>query len=177
MPSPVAMMLWICASSKVMTGVPMYIFPSNGQVQGTRLFCFSIPGDGYNICAAIMNTLAPITPGSSDNIATARFAEILQANAPTAYIEVAFHDNAEEAQWIIDHKKDIAEAIVNGLCNYYGMKYVAPSEESEQPSAPASKKVGYRVQVGYFEVKANAERLRDELKGNGYDAFIVEVAK
>lgn len=122
-----------------------------------------------------MNTLAPITPGSSDNITIAMFAEILQANAPTAYIEVAFHDNKEEAQWIIDHKKDIAEAIVKGLCNHFGVKYVAP--EAEKPSEPVSTSTGYRVQVGYFEVKKNAERLRDELKSNGYDAFIVEVAK
>lgn len=157
--------------------IPIHTNAFNGQVQGTRLFCFSIPGDGYNICAAIMNTLAPITPGSSDNITTARFAEILQANAPTAYIEVAFHDNEEEAQWIIDHKKDIAEAIVKGLCSHFGMKYIAPSEEPEKPSDPVSASILYRVQVGAYSVKANAERMKRALEKDGYDAFIVEVAK
>lgn len=157
--------------------IPIHTNAFNGQVQGTRLFCFSIPGDGYNICAAIMNTLAPITPGSSDNITTARFAEILQANSPTAYIEVAFHDNPAEAQWIIDHKKDIAEAIVKGLCNYFGMKYIAPSEEPENPSEPVSTGILYRVQVGAYSVKANAERMKRALEKDGYDAFIVEVAK
>lgn len=33
----------------------------------------------------------------------------------------------------------------------------------------------YRVQVGAYEVKANAERLRDELKAKGYPGFIQEV--
>lgn len=33
----------------------------------------------------------------------------------------------------------------------------------------------YRVQVGAFENKTNAERLRDELKGKGYPGFIQEV--
>lgn len=33
----------------------------------------------------------------------------------------------------------------------------------------------YRVQVGAFSVYENAVRLRDELKKNGYDCFIVEV--
>lgn len=33
----------------------------------------------------------------------------------------------------------------------------------------------YRVQVGAFEVKSNAEHLRDELKGKGYPGFIQEV--
>ena len=32
----------------------------------------------------------------------------------------------------------------------------------------------YRVQVGAYSVKANAERMRDELKSKGYDAFIVK---
>lgn len=155
--------------------IPIHTNAFNGQVQGTRLFCFSIPGDGYNICKAVMDTLAPITPGNSDNITTARFAEILQANAPTAYIEVAFHDNKTEAQWIIDHKKDIAEAIVKGLCNHFGVKYVAP--EAEKPYEPVSTNTLYRVQVGAFSVKANAEKMMDKLKADGYDAFIVEVQK
>lgn len=33
----------------------------------------------------------------------------------------------------------------------------------------------YRVQVGVFSVYENAVRLRDEMKKNGYDCFIVEV--
>ena len=40
----------------------------NGQVQGTRLFSYDTSGTGYQICKAVMATLAPITPGESDNI-------------------------------------------------------------------------------------------------------------
>ena len=36
-------------------------------------------------------------------------------------------------------------------------------------------KTSYRVQVGTFRVYENAVRLRDKLKQNGYDCFIVEV--
>ena len=151
--------------------IPIHTNAFNGKVAGTRMFCFSIPGDGYNICKAIMETLAPITPGGSDNITTARFAEILQADAPTAYIEVGFHDNPTEARWIFDHTEDIAEAIVKGLCNYYGVQYAAPS--AQKPPDPVSSGTLYRVQVGAFGVRANAESLRDKLKAAGYDAFIV----
>lgn len=35
----------------------------------------------------------------------------------------------------------------------------------------------YRVQVGAFSVKANAERLRAELAGKGYSGFITEVTQ
>lgn len=153
--------------------IPIHTNAFNGKVSGTRMFCFSIPGDGYDICKAIMEALAPITPGESDNITTARFAEILQADAPTAYIEVGFHDNPTEARWIFDHTEDIAEAIVKGLCNYYGVKYAAPS--AQKPPDPVSSDFLYRVQIGAFSKYANAEALRDKLRALGFaDAFIKE---
>lgn len=138
----------------------------NTKVQGTRLMAFDLKGFGYKACEAIMETLAPITPGTSDNI-TARpgLYEVKNTKAPCAYIEVAFHDNKEEAQWIIDHKEDIAEALCKGLCNFYGVTYV-PKES-----------VIYRVQVGAFQKKAYAEELMRDLMKSGYDAFIVEGKK
>jgi len=90
--------------------IPIHTNAANGKVQGTRLFSFDAKGTGYKVCQSIMKTLAPITPGTSDSITVQSFYEITNANAPTAYIEVAFHDNVEEAKWIISHTKEIAEA-------------------------------------------------------------------
>ncbi len=114
--------------------MPIHTNAANGKVQGTRLFSFDTKGTGYKVCQSIMKTLAPITPGTSDSITVQSFYEITNANAPTAYIEVAFHDNKTEAKWIVEHTKEIAEAIVKGLCNYYGVKYVSESKPSEKPS-------------------------------------------
>lgn len=136
----------------------------NTKVQGTRLMAFDLKGFGYKACKAILEALAPITPGTSDNI-TERpgLYEVKNTNAPCAYIEVAFHDNPEEAQWIIDHKEDIAEAICKGVCNYFGIEYKAPKEETI-----------YRVQVGAFHKKVYAEELMKDLMKLGYDSFIVK---
>ena len=101
----------------------------NGQVQGTRLFSYDTSGTGYQICKAVMATLAPITPGESDNItAWPGLYEIRAAVAPTVYVEVGFHDNAQEAAWIISHTVEIAEALTKGLCNYYAMAYINPKQ-------------------------------------------------
>lgn len=154
--------------------IPIHTNAFNGSVAGTRMFCYDGSGEGYKICKAIMDTLAPITPGESDSITAKHYDEVLYANAPTAYLEIGFHDNVTEARWIIDHKQEIAEAIVKGLCNYYGVSYVAPAtsqpvqpstpaaSQPEQPSAPASGGKLYRVhnadgkQVGAYRVEANA---------------------
>ena len=35
---------------------------------GTRLFCYVIPGKGYDACKAVFNELAPLTPGTSETV-------------------------------------------------------------------------------------------------------------
>lgn len=109
--------------------VPIHTNASNGTVQGTRMFSYNTTGEGYKACKAILAALSPITPGTSDNI-TARpgLYEVKYAEAPVAYIEVAFHDNPTEARWIVEHIEDIAEAICKGICNHYGVKYIAKEE-------------------------------------------------
>lgn len=105
----------------------------NGNVAGTRLFCYKIGGQGHDVCKKIMETLAPITPGNSDGI-TARpeLYETRATNSPCCYIEVEFHDNPTVAAWIITHKQEISEAIAKGICNYYGVKYVANTSTDMQ---------------------------------------------
>ena len=62
-------------------------------------------------------------------------------------------------QWLYEHMGDIASEVNNEL--------VEPAKPEEG--------VLFRVQVGAFHHRDNAERLRDELKGKGYnDAFIVK---
>lgn len=109
--------------------VPIHTNASNGTVQGTRMFAYNTTGEGYKACKAIMATLSPITPGTSDSITDRPgLYEVKSAVAPVAYIEVAFHDNPIEAKWIVEHIEDIAEAICEGICNHYGVKYIAKKE-------------------------------------------------
>ena len=144
----------------------------NCYVKGTRIFSYDTTGEGYQACRQVMATLSPITPGESDNITPyPGLYEVRNSNAPTVYIEVAFHDDKEESAWIIEHTEDIAEAICEGVCNHYKVKYTKAAQE---PSATTSADVLYRVQCGAFRKLENAERLRNELRSKGYtDAFIV----
>lgn len=139
----------------------------NAKVKGTRLFSYDTTGAGYKACKAIMATLAPITPGTSDSItANKSLYEVKKPNAPTAYIEVAFHDNVTEALWIIDNTEEIAEAICKGICNYYGKDYVAPVLQ------PAVKTL-YRVQLGAFQNHDNAAALQKKLTAAGFPGSII----
>lgn len=61
-------------------------------------------------------------------------------------------------------------AYAKAILEYLGISY--KSQESSKPSTPTTSDNLYRVQVGAFKDKANAEKLMAELKSKGYAAFI-----
>lgn len=153
--------------------VPIHTNAFNGTVTGTRMFCFSSGGEGMKACKAIFAQLAPITPGTSENIRVdASLYEVRVPSAPTAYIECEFHDNAEAAKWIVEHTEDIGEAIARGICDYFGVTFKAPEQpKPAEPETPTTDKL-YRVQVGAFANRDNAEKMLQRLKAAGFDGFI-----
>ena len=151
----------------------------NGKVMGTRLFCYAIPGKGYDACKAVFNELAPLTPGTSENVQkNSNLYEVRVPDAPSVYCECEFHDTVEGAKWIVEHTTEIGEAIARGLCKYLGVKFVPAQTQkpAEEPKADAEQ-VLYRVQVGAFAVRANADRMLDRLKKAGFTGFIVKGKK
>lgn len=115
--------------------VPIHTNGFDGKVSGTRMICYDLKGEGYKAAKAIFDRLAPITPGKSENIsANPALYEIRNPKAPTAYVEADFHDNPAAAQWIIDHPAEIGEAICHGICDYFGVAYIAPTDSEDKPT-------------------------------------------
>lgn len=167
-----------CAASNAFGAdlhVPIHTNAFNGTVTGTRMFCFNSSGEGMKACKAIFARLAPVTPGTSENIrADASLYEVRVPAAPTAYIECEFHDNPTASKWIVENTGLIGETIARGICDYFGVTF----QEKEQPKPvepekPATDKL-YRVQVGAFAVRENAERMLRRLRDAGFEGFIRE---
>lgn len=159
--------------------LPVHTNAYNGKTAGTRMMAYNLTGNGYKACKAIFNRLAPVTPGTSENIsARPGLYEIKYPNAATAYIEVDFHDNPTVAKWLIEHPTEIGEAICQGVCDYFGYPYVAPKTETKEAAQEdATPDVLYHVQVGAFAKKDNADALLKKLQDDGYEAFIKEQKK
>lgn len=138
----------------------------NAEVMGTRIFSYDTKGEGYKAANCVFNVLAPLSPGKSENVKSyPALYEIRTPTAPSVYCECEFHDTVDGAKWIVNNTTEIGEAIIKGLCDYLGVTYKAP----ETPNTL------YRVQVGAFKNKGNAEFFQSELKAKGFDAFVVEV--
>lgn len=148
--------------------IPIHTNAFNGHVSGTRIMAYNLSGEAYKASKAVFDVLAPLTPGTSENVSEyPGLYEIRNAYAPTVYVEAEFHDVPKIAKWIIENVVLIGEAIAKGVCNYFGYKYINPADE------PKTGDTLYRVQVGAYRSYENAETQQAKLKADGYDAIIV----
>ena len=75
---------------------------------------------------------------------------------PAVLPEFGFHDNPEEAQWLIDNMEVIAEETAKAVCEFFSMPYKAPDAL-------------YRVQVGAFRSRERAEAYLVTIRAAGFD--------
>lgn len=144
---------------------------------GTLVMLYKSSTEHNKAGKALLDAVGKISPGK--DYALRYRTDLYELNTPNAmslYLEVEFHDTKTGSDWIRNNTENIGEAIAKGMCNYFGVTYKAPSSSSTssqtQSNNTASSKTLYRVQVGAFSVKANAQALADKLKKDGYDAII-----
>lgn len=92
---------------------------------------------------------------------------IRETVAPAIIVECAFVDNKKDIQ-IIDtpeEQKAMGVAIAKGILKTLGIQYIAEK--------PVDNSI-YRVQVGAYSSKANAENMLKKLKAAGFEGFIVK---
>ena len=104
--------------------VPIHTNAYNKKSTGTRVYYYDGSTKGYNAAKAIYSVLAPFTPGTSESVsANNGLLEVNRPTAPTAYVEVDFHDVPSIAKWIIENTTAIGEKIAQGICKYFGVTY------------------------------------------------------
>lgn len=161
-----------CAASNAFGAdlhVPIHTNAFNGTVSGTRMFYYAEGGEGQKACQAIFARLAPVTPGTSENIrADASLYEVRVPAAPTAYIECEFHDNPTASKWIVENTGLIGEAIARGICDYFGVTF--REKEQAQP-AKSVDEVAREVIRGEW---GNGSDRRQRLEAAGYDYNAVQ---
>ena len=89
---------------------------------------------------------------------------IRETSCPSVIVECAFVDNASDVKILASEgdKKAMGVAIAKGILKTLGVEV-----QCEKASL-------YRVQVGAYLVKANAEDMQKKIKAVGFDAFIVK---
>lgn len=104
----------------------------------------------------------------STPLAAANLEECRKTNMPCVLLELGFMDSATDVPIILTD--DFATKCANAIVEVIVAKGGLTKKRVEQPTE--SGKI-YKVQVGAYSVKANAEAMQKKLKAAGFDAIIV----
>lgn len=93
---------------------------------------------------------------------------------PSVIVECAFLDNANDVQCIdtVVEQKAMGVAVAKGILKTLGIAWMDEEKPKEDP-APSNKL--FRVQVGAYRQRENAEGMLMKLKAAGFDGFITTV--
>lgn len=100
---------------------------ANGTVKGYRPIYFTGSAKGKKLAEIMVKYRKQIYPYSVVLNNRTDLYELKNTNAVAFYEEHVFHDNLEDATWFHTHMNEIAESAAKGLCEYFGIPYVAPS--------------------------------------------------
>ena len=101
----------------------------SGLIQGTDAFYYPGSVSGRAFSDIIAGNMAQVYPypelvGSTPN---ENLYELRETLAPAALVEVAYHDNPEDAQWIKDNIDEIARALSQSVAQYFGLTLPQPA--------------------------------------------------
>lgn len=100
----------------------------NGAVRGSEVYYYPSSADGKRFADIVAKNLRLIypLPDRVRTVPTTSLGEVARTKAPGVLIELAYHDNAEDAQWIRDNTELIAANIVLSLTEYFGIPFNTP---------------------------------------------------
>lgn len=102
-----------------------------GRLMGPDVYYFSSSPYGREMAEIIADEFRAIYPDPEkvDSVPTTTLRELRRTNAPSALMEVAYHDNPEDAAWIKDNIQLIAEALSRSLARYFRIPFAEPAAE------------------------------------------------
>lgn len=139
---------------------------SNATANGVETYHYASSPVGKTYATKIQTELVSRVKWYNRGIKTANFYVLKNTNAPAVLVELGFCTNKKDmGLW---NTENICKSLFKSLT---GQEYKTTTVTPKPPVTDSNKL--YRVQVGAYSVKANAENLAKELKAKGYSAIIV----
>lgn len=100
-----------------------------GQRQGPVVYYYSSSPQGKRMAELIAENFASIypVPERIQTMPTVTLRELRRTRTPSALVEVAYHDNFEDADWIKNNIQPIARELSRSLAEYFGVPFVEPT--------------------------------------------------
>ncbi len=133
-----------------------------GTMSGTEIYIRPDNKESLKLASVIYKNMR-CTKGFTERgiRENAKFTEVNAPKMPCCLIETDYHDNYERSCWIIENMRDIAISITKGILEYFGQEYKERINRKY-----------YRVQLGAFIDKQNAEKMSRILQNAGFPTVI-----
>lgn len=144
-----------------------------GMVRGSDVYYAPNSSNSRRAAEIIAQNLKAIYPIPSlvRALPTTTLGEVTRTRAPAVLIELAYHDNVDDANWIKNNINTIAENIVFSLTQYFGIPFKTPQPIREGTISVSSGNVNVRSATGNpisryrkFVKRADGAGLRDIFK-------------
>lgn len=140
-----------------------------GGGDGAEVLHSIVGGKGKELAQAILDEIVSIGQNSrgiktrKNTKGTDYYGFLRSTSCPAVIVECAFVDNRKDMDVIdtLEEQKKMGIAIAKGFLKRLGIEYKKPTSKL------------YRVQVGAYSQKPNAEAMLKKLKADGYDGFVV----
>ena len=128
----------------------------NGTARGIEAYYYPSSQNGKRFAEILARNLQMIypLPDRVRTVPTTSLGEVARVKAPGVLVEIGYHDNYADAQWVKDNINLIAQTIVMALTEYFGIPFNMP-----QP-----------ITVGYISTNGGNLNVRTR---PSLDAFIV----
>lgn len=135
--------------------------PKPNQYEGVETLLYDRAGIKLEMAEAIDGALADVGFQNLGVKERPGLVVLRRTQMPALLVEVGFINNEKDNQLFDERFSQIAQAIADGILG------TLDQETVEEP-------ILYRVQVGLFRRKENADRLNYELLDRGYPSYILE---
>lgn len=99
-----------------------------GRLQGSDVYYYRDSLNGKRAAEIFANNLKLIYPNPElvMTIPTTTLVELRRTRAVSILVEVAYHDNYDDANWIINNIEEIARNLALSVADYLGVTFVEP---------------------------------------------------
>ena len=146
----------------------------NDRTTGTEVYVYSSSSKSKSYATNVCKAIGDLGFRNRGVKYSTSLYVLKHTKAPAMLVECCFVDDKDDVE--LYNYKAMASAIVYGIT---GQRVEEKEEENEKlpdgsETTTGDKKKLYRVQVGAYSVKANAENMAKKLKDSGFDAIVVQ---
>ena len=100
-----------------------------GAIRGSIVFFYPGSAEGKRSAEIFANNLRSIypLPNKVRALPTTSIGEVTKVRAPSTFLELAYHDNPDDAAWIVNNLDAIARNLVLSLTDYFDIPFLTPA--------------------------------------------------